>query len=97
MTKLKEIAEYYGIGSAHTGTVDKYVEQAMKEYATYCCEEQKTICAKDATIDLNLLKSSEINNGEYDAQIKDNEEDVFGCRVNRESILNSPTYKEDGE
>lgn len=45
MTKLKEIAEHYGIGSAHTGTVDKYVIEAMRKYAEFCCEEQKKLCA----------------------------------------------------
>jgi phosphomannomutase len=45
MKKLKEIAEHYGIGSAHTGTVDKYVIEAMQKYAEFCCEEQKkTLC-----------------------------------------------------
>jgi hypothetical protein len=82
MTKLEEIISKLPTYTDEGGYGKHYVIQAMKEYAEFCCEKQKKICAKY------------IDPYEYSF----NDEGHITGEVENKSIkliLNSPTYKEE--
>jgi hypothetical protein len=94
MTKLEEIINKHRIDANHWADqdfTDETVEIIAKEYAEFCCEEQKKTCAENASLTSMTLEEIPENCNFMHFQLLDSDFAI----VDKESILNCPTYKEE--
>jgi len=89
MTKLEELVSALMTGDCYSpiGDSEQDIKDVMKEYAKFCCEEQKKICAKNVVLIDNYRQDHESVILKFDNQC-----DYY---INESSILNAPTYKEE--
>lgn len=85
--KAQHIKRFATVGFNRTQVIE-----IAKEYAEFCCEEQKKICADNGKIRLFTPFSDETNGSLVKVyRVHDN----LSLEVDDLSILNAPTYKEE--